>query len=137
MLLENLKTIKGAKLDIELLRRKNELLCADNNNDIEKFKYIIEENEKELERELKESGEKKLECKLGYASFRSMPDKWEYGEQAISDIKAIYHETVKRYIKVTETLIKTNIKEDILIGKMGLPSVKVTPQEPKFGYKIK
>ena len=43
---KTLKTIKDSKLDIELLRRKNEKLCADNNNDIAKYEYIIEEKEK-------------------------------------------------------------------------------------------
>ena len=134
---QNLKTIKDSELDIELLKRENEKECAERNGKIEKLQQVIGLVEEELETNLKESGEKKLECKLGYCSFRTMPDKWVYGEEAITEIKTIYPEHFNRYVKVTETLIKTNIKEDILSGKMGLPSVKVTPQEPKFNYKIK
>lgn len=136
-LAEDLKIIKDAKLDIELLWRKNEKLCADNMEEIKKFEEKISKTEIIIEDELKASGEKKLECKLGYCSFRTMPDKWDYGEGAIDEIKSIYPEHFNRYVKVTEILIKTNIKEDILSGKMGLPSVKVTPQEPKFNYKVK
>lgn len=134
---KDLKIIKDAGLDIELLHRDNEKKCAENNAEIANLEEKIKSTEFVLEEELKASGEKKLECKLGYCSFRVMPDKWEYGEGAIDDIKHIYPEHFNRYIKVTEILIKTNIKEDVLSGKIGLPSLKVTPQEPKFNYKIK
>jgi len=136
-LTEDLKVIKNAELDIEILSRENEKLCAKNNEEITNLKEKIGEVEFIIEEELKASGEKKLECKLGYCSYRTMPDKWDYGKGALDDIHSIYPEDEKRYIKVTETLIKTNIKEDILSGKIGLSSVKVTPQEPKFNYKIK
>jgi len=134
---KDLKIIKDAELDIELLHRDNDKKCAENNEEIKNLKEKIESTEFIIEEELKASGEKKLECKIGYCSFRTMPDKWDYGEGAIDDIHKIYPEDEKRYIKVTETLIKTNIKEDVLSGKIGLPSLKVTPQEPKFNYKIK
>ena len=134
---KSLKTIKDSELDIELLKRENEKECAERNGRIEKLQQVIKLVEEELETNLKESGEKKLECKLGYCSYRTMPDKWEYGEEAIDEIKSIYPEHFNRYVKITETLIKTNIKEDCLSGKIGLPSLKVTPQEPKFNYKIK
>jgi len=132
----NLKTIKNAKLDIELLRRKNELLCQENVIEIAKLTSKIGTAESRLEEELEDSGEKKLECKLGWCSYRVMPDKWEYGKGAIDEIKSIYPEHFNRYVKVTETLIKTNIKEDCLSGKIGLPSLTVTPQEPRFNYKL-
>ena len=134
---KSLKTIKDSELDIELLHRDNEKKCMQNNAEINELQKVIKFNEEELEANLKESGEKKLECKLGYCSYRTMPDKWVYDDEAIDDIHAIYPEDVKRYIKTTEILIKTNIKEDTLSGKMGLPSVRVFPQEPKFNYKIK
>ncbi len=133
---KSLKEIKDAKLDIELLNRQNEKLCSENNIKIDELQATIGVTEEGLEIRLKESGEKKIECKLGYCSFREMPDKWVYDDGAIDDIHTIYPKDVKRYIKITETLIKTNIKEDILSGKMGLSSVRIFPQEPKFNYKI-
>ena len=138
-LVEDLKIIKNAELDIELLIRDNDKKCMQNNDEIEKLKEKIKSTEFILEEELKASGGKKLECKLGYCSFRTMPDKWDYGigEETLDEILKIYPETATRYFKTITTLIKTNIKEDILSGKIGLPSVKVTPQEPKFNYKIK
>ena len=134
---ESLKQIKDCQLDIELLRRENEKLCRANEFKIGEFNVTIGVAEKELEEGLKESGEKKLECKLGYCGYREMPDKWEYGKKAIDEIKSIYPEHFNRYVKVTETLIKTNIKEDCLSGKIGLPSLTVTPQAPKFNYKVR
>ena len=134
---ESLKQIKDCQLDIELLRRENEKLCSENNIKISELETTIGLTEEGLEVELKESGEKKLECKLGYDGFREMPDKWDYGEGTLSDIHLIYPEDEKRYIKVIETLIKKNIKEDCLSGKIGLPSVTVTPQESKFYYKVR
>jgi len=137
LLEESLKFIKDCSLDIEILNRKNEKLCAENNIMIKELTENIEKYELILQEELKKSGEKKLECKIGYCSYRTMPDKWDYGKGALDDIHKIYPENIKRYIKITETLIKTNIKEDVLSGKIGLPSLTVTKQEPKFGYKIK
>ena len=137
LLEESLKVIKDCELDIELLKRQNELLCKDNNIKIKELTENIEQSELLLETELKKSGEKKLECKMGYSSYMKMPDKWEYGEETINDIHVVYPEDEEKYIKVTETLIKTNIKKDVLSGKIGLPHLTVTPQDPKFSYKIK
>jgi len=137
MLEETLKTIKDSKLDIELLRRKNEKLCADNNNDIAKYEYIIEEKEKELEAELKTSGEKKLECKLGYCSYREMPDKWNYDDAKILDWCKLNHYD---YYHITEIVNKDKLKKVILKGELKIedvPGILTTVQEPKFTYKIK
>jgi len=134
---KSLKLIKDARLDIELLNKQNEKLCSENNIKISELQTTIGLAEEGLEIGLTESGEKKLECKLGYVSYREMPDCWDYGEEAIHDIHVIYPKDVKRYIKTTETLIKTNIKEDCLSGKIGLPSITVTKQAPKFNYKIR
>ena len=152
MLEETLKTIKDSKLDIELLKRKNELLCADNNNDIAKYEYIIEEKEKELEAELKTSGEKKLECKMGWCSYRAMPDKWDYDDQIILAWCKQYD---MPYFHTVELVERNNLKKAILGGDVKLEDVQVedsttkdyqrksvqgvtvSEQEPKFNYKIK
>ena len=137
MLEESLKTIKNCQLDIELLKRKNELLCKDNNEGIVKLQKSIALEEESLEEELKGSGKDKLECKIGYSSYRKMPDSWIYDDGAIDEIKSIYPESIKRYIKVTETLIKTNIKKSILSKEIDLAGVRSFTQDPKFNYSIK
>ena len=136
-LAEDLKIIKDAELDIELLGRENEKLCADNNDEIANLKDKIESVEKILEEELKVSGEKKLECKIGYCSFRTMPDKWEYDDDKIllwcKDFKMPYYYT-------KEIVRRLDLKNDIKLSKLKLkdiPGLTVTPQEPKFNYKIK
>jgi len=133
---DDLKEIAKAKLDILILQRQNETLCKTNNEEIERLNNAITCREEALKHNLSASGERKIETPAGWCAYRVMPDKWEYGEGAIDDIKHIYPEHFNRYIKVIETLIKTNIKEDCLAGKIGLPSVKVTPQDPKFNYKL-
>ena len=137
MLEESLKFIKDAELDIELLNRKNEKLCAENNIMIKELKENIEQYELILQEELKKSGEKKLECKLGYCSFRTMPDKWIY-----DDIKIIRwcKENDHPYFHTVEILEKNTLKESIKNKNFEIkdvPGLTVTPQEPKFNYKIK
>ena len=139
---DNLKTIKDAKLDIEILRRKNEVLCANNNNDIEKFNYIIKETESKLKDELKESGEKKLECKLGYCSFMAMTAQWEYDIPKLIRWAKEDDERQERYIKVIEEFKKAQLKKDYADGIIVHDDVcdeglTITTQDPKFGYKIK
>jgi len=134
MLEGTLKTIKDSKLD-------NELLCADNNNDIAKYEYIIEEKEKELEAELKTSGEKKLECKMGWCSYRAMPDKFNYDIPKLINWAKQDEERQERYVKVVEEFKKAQLKKDYAEG---LPysddvcneGLTITPQEPKFNYKL-
>jgi len=133
---ENLKIIKDAKLDIELLRRDNEKKCLENNTKIEELQNIIKTTENLLEEELKASGQKKLECKLGWCAFRVMPDKWEYDDEKIllwcKDFKKPYYYT-------KEIVRKFELKKDILtqhISKDDVPGITITPQEPKFEYKL-
>jgi len=100
---ENLKTIKNAKLDIELLRRQNEKLCLENNIKINKLRVKIEDAEIALEKKLKTSG-------------KGVP----------------YYHTI-------EVVEKMKLKKAILSNELKLDEVKgiiVTPQEPKFNYKI-
>ena len=56
-----LKTIKDAKLDIELLRRDNEKKCMENNIKINELEAIIGRAEEGL-----------------WCAYRVMPDNWEY-----------------------------------------------------------
>jgi len=137
---ENLKTIKNAKLDIELLRRKNETECAERNAEITKLQNKIILTESKLEEELKTSGEKKLECKLGWCSYRVMPDKWGYDDKKIIEV------VINKYPQMKPDLLKTTItikKEVIkkLAYNGGLPvdvleSITHEPQDPKFNYKL-
>ena len=134
---ENLKTIKDAKLDIELIRRESAKMCQNNDLKIGELNVTIGVTEKLLEVELKESGEKKLECKLGYCAYRVMPDKWEYNDTIILDWakkKGLsFHHTI-------EVLERNNLKEVIKSGTLKIEEVSgltITPQAPKFNYKLK
>jgi len=134
---DNLKTIKNAKLDIELLKRQNEKLCDENNKKISEFETIIKVEEEDLERELRLSGEKKLECKLGWCSYRVMPDKWDYDEPII--LAWCKQKLLHCYYRKIEVIEKLKIKKAILSNELKLDEVKgiiVTPQEPKFNYKL-
>ena len=138
---ENLKIIKNAKLDIELLRRDNEKKCLENNTKIEELQNIIKTTENLLEEELKLSGEKKLECKLGWCAFRVMPDKWSYDIPKLIRWAKEDEERQERYIKVIEEFKKAQLKKDYAEGIIVHDDVcdeglTITTQEPKFNYKI-
>ena len=134
---KNLKQIKDCQLDIELLRRENEKLCSDNNIKINGLETTIGLTEEGLEIGLKESGEKKLECKFGYVSYRTMPDKWEYMD---SDIITWCKDKGVPYFKTIEIVEKMKLKKAILSSELKIDEVKgvtVIPQEPKFNYKVR
>lgn len=142
-LAEDMKLIKDAEIDIELLIRDNDKKCMQNNEEIDNLKEKIKSTEFIMEEELKKSKEDKIECKFdgykGSMGFYKQQDEWIYDVETVNDIHAICPDNLGRYIKktVTETLIKNNIKEDILSGKIGLPSVTKIPRDPKFKYSIK
>jgi len=138
---ENLKTIRDAQLDIELLRRDNEKKCMENNTKIEGLQDIIKFTEEGLESELKESGQKKLECKLGWCAYRVMPDSWEYDIPKLIKWAKEDDERTERYIKIVEEFKKAQLKKDYAEGIIGHDDVcdeglTITPQEPKFNYKL-
>ncbi len=141
-LAEELKRIKDAGLDIELLKRQNDVLCQENNIKIEGLQDIVKSTEANLKEMLTASGEKKLECKIGYCSFRTMPDKWEYDIPKLikwakeNDLRA------DTYLKIVTEFRKAQLKNDYTEGIIGHDDVcgeglTITPQSPKFNYKIK
>ena len=73
---KDLKIIKNAELDIELLNRENDKLCAENNEEIANLKVKIKDVEFIVEEELKASGEKLLKIpsknQLEYSIFIQM-----------------------------------------------------------------
>jgi len=132
----NLKNIKKHKLDILILERQNEELCKQNNREIEILKNKINDLEQEMKINLKGSGEQKIDTPAGWCAFRKMPDKWEYVD---SDIIAWCKKDGKPYYKTIEVVKKFELKKHIQNGilKYEVPGIKVTPQDPKFHYKIK
>jgi len=164
LLEESLKFIKDAELDIELLNRKNEKLCAENNIMIKELKENIEKSELILKEELKKSGKDKLECKLGSVSFKKMPDCWKYQDEILmSWIISLPTRLKNLFLKVTTTIKKGDIKKRIIAdnsilfekskliedeGKIELflvneersykvEGIEIEHQEPKFSYSIK
>lgn len=119
-LAKDLKTIKDAELDIELLGRANEKLCADNNVEIAKLVERIKKTEIIMEGELKKSGEDKLECKFdgykGSIGFNKQPDKWIYKDEILMAWIISLPEKIKElYLKVTTTVNKGDLKKKIMI----------------------
>lgn len=137
---EDLSRIKKAKLDILILQRQNEELCQKNNEEIARLNEIIEDRLVEAEEYLKKSEERKIETHSGWVAFRAMPDSWEYDEPIILDwVK----ENELPYYHTVEILEKLKLKKDIQNNKFkfsvvggDVPGIKVTPQAPKFNYKL-
>lgn len=131
-----LQEIKKNKLDILILQRQNDTLCQENNTKIEGLQGIIESTEKELEVNLKESGEKKIDTSAGWCSFRVMPDKWFYDE---AEIIAWCKKECVPYYKTVEVVKKAELKKDVLNGVIDrhyVHGIEITPQDPKFNYKL-
>lgn len=162
---KSLKSIRDCQLDIELLKRKNEKLCFENDAEITKLEIVIDVVEKSLEKELKESGEDKLECKLGSVSFKKMPDEWKYQDEILMAwIISLPTRLKNLYLKVTTTIKKGELKKQIIdnneilfensklvdedISHIELflfseernykvEGIEISHQEPKFTYNIK
>lgn len=136
MVEEDLKEIKKRKLDILILQRQNEELCQKNNEEIARLTTIIEDRLFQAEDNLKKSGERKIDTSEGWIAFREMPDKWEYDDAVII---AQCKKEGWLYYKTIEEVRKAELKKDIQSGilKDGeVLGIKVTPQEPKFNYKL-
>ena len=112
---KSLKQIKDSELDIEIIKRENEKLCYDNVIKIAKLTSTIGKVEETLEKELKKSGEDKLECKLGSISFKKMPDEWKYQDEILmSWIISLPAKLKNLYLKVTTTVKKGDLKKQII-----------------------
>ena len=133
---EDLKEIAKAKLDILILQRQNETLCKTNNEEIKKLTEVIGNRELSLEENLSKSGERKIETSAGWCAYREMPDSWFYNDDEI--ITWCKKENLP-YYKTVEVVKKAELKKDVLDGvidrhKVG--GIEITPQEPKFNYKL-
>ena len=116
---KDLKIIKNAELDIELLHRDNDKKCAENNEEIANLQEKIESTEFILEEELKKSREDKIECKFdgykGSIGWEKMPDKWTYKEKELWNwIKSLPELIKTLFIKVTVTMKKADLKKRII-----------------------
>ena len=135
---EGLKEIKKCKIHILMLEEKNNELCVENNKEIERLNEVIKNRLTEAEDNLKLSGERKIDTSVGWVAYREMPDSWEY------DVPVFLnwcHEKNKPYYHLIETEIldKMKLKKCIQEGILKIEEVnglKVTPQEPKFNYKL-
>lgn len=162
---KSLKSIRDSQLDIELLKRKNEKLCFENDSEIAKLEVVINVIEKSLEKELKESGEDKLECKLGSVSFKKMPDEWKYQDEILMAwIISLPARLKGLFLKVVTSIKKAELKKQIMadneilfensklvdedISQIELflvdeeesylvEGIEIKRQEPKFSYNIK
>ena len=118
-LAEDMRIIKDAELDIELLHRDNDKLCANNNKDISELEEKITSTEFIMQEELNKSGEDKIECKFdgykGSMGWQKMPDKWIYKEKELwSWIKSLPDLIKTLFIKITVTMKKADLKKRIM-----------------------
>jgi len=138
---EDLNEIAKAKVDILILQRQNENLCKENNEKIKKFAEEIENRELSLEENLSKSGERKIETSAGWCSFRAMPDSWEYDIPKLINWAKEDEVRKAKYIKVIEEIKKAELKKDLLddfldVEETSNMGITVTPQPPKFNYKL-
>jgi len=135
----NLSKLSKCKLDILIFQRKNEELCEQNNSKIAYLQEEIQALEKNLEEDLRKSKERKIETTSGWVAFRVMPDQWEYDEPTIitwckkNDLPFYHNIEVLEKLKLKNAIQNQNI---YLKEFKDIPGLKVTPQEPKFNYKV-
>ena len=129
---KSLKKYKDAEIDIEILERKNEKLCEENNVEIRKLEEVRNKIEIVLEEDLKKSKLKKLECKfgdyVGAIGFKEQPDEWIYIDEIlmawIISLPAMFKNL---YLKVTTTVKKGDLKKQIMIdNEMIFEKSKIT-----------
>ena len=138
----DLKEIAKCKLDILILNRQNDVLCKQNNEEIERLNNVVGNRELSLEENLSKSGEKKIETSAGWCAYRIMPDSWEYDLPKLIRWAKEDDERAEKYIKVVEEFKKAQLKKDYTEGIIGHDDVcdeglTITPQEPRFNYKLK
>lgn len=124
-LAKDLKTIKDAELDIELLGRENEKLCEKNNIEIDNLRGRIKKTEIIMEAELEKSGEDKLECKFdgykGSIGWQKMPDKWIYIDEILmAFIIPLPAKLKELFLKTIITIRKADIKKQIIADNADL-----------------
>jgi len=166
-----LKEIKECNLDIAILRRRLDEFSSQNFIERDNKKYTIEDLtnnieklENELERDLTASKGTKIDTRIGWVSFKDMPDEWIYDIPKIMDfLKTLPEKFANKFIQVTTTLSKGELKKTIitdnpdifenskiidlgaklyLIGELGeedypVEGIEIKRQDHKFHYKIK
>jgi hypothetical protein len=165
-----LKKIKEYNLDTAILRRRVDEFSSQNYIERDHRKYTIEDLtknieilEKELEEDLISSKETKIDTPVGWVDFQTMPDDWTYDEPRIMDfLKTIPEKIAKKFIQVTTTLQKAELKRTIIadnteifekgkitdlgaklylidedIKEYPVEGIEIEHQKPKFHYKVR
>ena len=164
-----LREIKECNLDIAILRRNLDDFSSHNYIERDNKKYTIEDLtniiitlEGDLEKELIASKGTKIDTLLGWVNFKTMPDEWIYDVPKLMDFfKTLPEKFVKKFIKITTTLQKAELKRTIIAdndpifekskitdldAKLYLRSetkdyqvegISIVHQKPKFIYNLK
>jgi hypothetical protein len=117
-----LKLIKEYNLDTAILKRKLDEFSSQNYIERDHRKYTIgdlakniEALEKELEEDLTASKETKIDTTVGWVDFQAMPDNWNYDiSKIMAFFKTIPEKIAKKFIQVTTTLQKAELKKTII-----------------------
>jgi len=169
-----LKEIKEYNLDIAILRRRLDEFSSQNYIERDNKKYTIEDLtnniktlEGDLEKELIASKGTKIDTLLGWVNFQAIPDDWIYDiPKIMAFLKTIPEKIAKKFIKITTTLQKAELKKTIINDNAGMfekgkitnlnaklflvneefeqgfenyqvEGIEIKHQKPKFYYKIK
>jgi len=165
-----LKEIKECNLDIAILRRRLDEFSSQNFIERDNKKYTIEDLtnnieklENELERDLTASKGTKIDTRIGYINFTDMPDVWIIDVPKVMDFfKTIPEKLANKFIRVTITLLKGELKKAIIIDNAPIfekskitdlgaklylidedikeypvEGIEIKRQDHKFHYKIK
>ena len=166
-----LREIKECNLDIAILRRNLDKFSSQNFIERNNKKYTIEDLtnnieklEGEMERDLTASKGTKIDTRIGWVSFKDMPDEWIYDIPKIMEFfKTLPEKLANKFIRVTTDLLKGELKKAIiadnpdifeknkitdlgarlyLLGELGnedypVKGIEIKRQDRKFHYKIK
>ena len=170
MVKAKLKEIKECNLDIAILRRNLDDFSSHNFIERDNRKYTIEDLtnnieklEGEMERDLTASKGTKIDTRIGYVSFKDMPDEWIIDVPKVMEFfKTLPEKLANKFIRVTTELLKGELKKTIIadndpifekgkitdlgaklylidddIKEYPVEGVEIKRQDRKFHYKIK
>ena len=92
-----------------------------------------------MQENLKDSGERKIETSAGWCAYRAMPDKWEYDIPKLIMWAKDDNLRYEKYVRIIEEFRKDQLKKDYtsgLIDDLCDEGLTITPQAPKFNYKL-
>ena len=130
-----LKETDNIIFKIRVLRDDNEKMNLENDKKIIELQENLIETEATIKHTLAESGEEKMQTKMGWAHFKAMKDKIVYTDKTIDEIETKYPAEADNYIKISKSLKLDPLKKDIEAGDIVLTEMSRVPQDKNFEYR--